>query len=239
MAGALFACTADTPSPSVEQPSPTPTFECPNQASTVEDANALVGEPATSDVDGDGSSDAVSIHLDTAGERGCQAFLVVEVDTGRLSLPIWEVGPQGGLPQPTIKAIVDIDSDGSSEIVLDEALGASTQFVGLYALSDGGLTWVRSRTDQGGLFPYGGSVGHLEAVDCTNEGSLVVSAALPSPDRSAQARQIYDVRRRFFSLEDGQLVAENTETESLPIDDLERFPEYLSSPFGNCPPPPS
>jgi hypothetical protein len=44
------------------------------------------------------------------------------------------------------------------------------------------------------------------------------------------------VRRRFFLLEDGQLVAENTETESLPIDDLERFPEYLSSPFGNCPP---
>lgn len=229
----LSACTTDSAAPEAQPPSPTETFACPNQLETIEDAGSLVGESVDDDVDGDGTPDSISIHMDAEGGPGCQAYLTVETRGEHLSVPAWLIGAQGGLPQPQIKAIVDINSDGSKEIVLDEATGASTQFVGVYGISDGELVWLRSREQQG-LFPFGGSVGHIEAVDCLTDGTIVVSMAVPAPNAEVPA-QIYSVRRRIFSLSGGRLVPEMTEHHRISIQDLERFPEYQSSPFGNCP----
>lgn len=231
----MVACTAETSSPSVRQPRPSPTFECPNQSRTVEDDGALVGEPTESDVDGDGNLDELSINLDRGGEPGCQAFLVLDTNDGQVSLPVWQVGAEGGLPQPSVRAVVDVDGDGVREIVVDEATGASTQFVALYAVVGDGLVWVEGPEDQQGLFPYGGSVGHLEAVDCSEDGDVVVASATPAPGRSAQEHQLYRVERRRFTLVDGRLKPNGSETHTIPIEELERFPEYRSTPFGDCP----
>jgi len=228
----LGACTADSPPPETQPPTPTETPACPNQSTTIEDGAALVGEPVEDDVDGDGARDTISIHMDPTGEAECRTFLTVETGAGSFSSSAWLVGEEGGLPEPRITAIVDIDSDGYKEIVLDEATGASTRFVGAYRITAGGLVWLRSREPHG-LFAYGGSVGHLEAVGCAAEGTIVVSTAMPAADGSAQT---YSVRRRTFSVSDDKLEPEKTERHSISIHDLERFPEYRTSPFGNCSP---
>ena len=202
------------------------------RSATIEDSGSLVGDPVEDDVDGDGVQDTISLHSDPGGDTECRTFLTVETGAGRFSSSAWLVGSEGGLPEPRITAIVDIDSDGFKEIVLDEATGASTQFVGVYRITAGGLVWVRSRESHG-LFAYGGSVGHLEAVGCAAEGTIVVSNAIPAADDSGET---YEVRRRIFSLSTGELEPEKTERHSISIHDLERFPEYRTSPFGNCSP---
>ena len=45
------------------------------------------------------------------------------------------------------------------------------------------------------LFAYGGSVGHLSAVDCTGDGGVVISTATPGAARSEAEQGIYDVER--------------------------------------------
>jgi hypothetical protein len=226
------ACTDDPSPPETRPPSPTQTPACANQSSTIEDEGSLVGQPREDDVDGDGARDTISIHIDPTGDGECRTFLTVETGAGRFSSSAWLVGGEGGLPEPRITAIVDIDSDGYKEVILDEATGASTQFVGVYRITAGGLVWVRSRESHG-LFAYGGSVGHLEAIGCAAEGMIVASSAIPAADESGET---YKVRRRIFSLSTGKLEPEKTEHHSISIHDLERFPEYRTSPFGNCGP---
>lgn len=234
LAAAAFACTDDPAPTPAQSPTPSPTFACANQQETIEDTGLLIGEPVEDDVDGDGGEDRIAIHMDPDGVGDCRTFLTVGTGGHTLSTPAWLVGPQGGLPHPRVTAVVDIDGDGTDEIVLDEAIGASTQFVGVYAISDGQLVRLRSREPQG-LFPYGGSVGHIEAVGCAGGGTIVVSMAVPAPNSDVSA-QIYKVTRRSFTIGDGRLEDEKTEHHRISIHELDRFPEYESSPFGNCDP---
>ena len=217
-----------------------PPAECPNETAIAADPARQLGPSASADVDGDGIQDTVRLARDPAGLAGCLAFVVAELgNVTVVAAPTWEVGAEGGLSQPRINGFVDIDGGGGDEILIDEAAGASTQFVGAFAFVDGDLERV---TAKGGivpesgpfaqLFPYGGSVGHVEGVDCTDEG-VVVSSAVPAVGGAGGAVR-YEVERRFFTYEGTTLDEAEVETETVASGDLNRFPEFSAGPFGSC-----
>ena len=236
--------------PGTGLPSATPTatdtsspIVCPNESAVAADLGRQVGPSTETDIDGDGALDKVRLAADPAGPEGCRTFIVVDVGgVSTVAAPVWEVGSQGGLPQPRIHGFVDIDGRPGAEILVDEAAGASTQFVGAFVYLDDDLQRVTADGGLGAevpsgaadLFPYGGSVGHVEAVDCAGDETIVVSVALPSADQAAAQEGIYEVRRRFFVFDGGVLERDEVETEDVPIDELDRFPEYAASPFGSC-----
>jgi hypothetical protein len=73
-------------------------------------------------------------------------------------------------------------------------------------------------------------VGHVEAVDCTTDGRVVLSSAIPKEDR-------YQVSRRFFRPSGSTLNLEPAATRRavVTLNQLEDFPEFAASPFGTCP----
>jgi len=227
--------------PAISPASPTGTVSvtpigCANEPVIAADASRQLGTSARGDVDGDGIEDQIRLAADPEGPEGCTAFVVAEIGGSVASAPVWEVGREGGLPQPRIHGFADIDGRPGNEILVDEAAGAATQFVGAFVLVDGDLQRI---TADGGivpeagpfadLFPYGGSVGHAEAVDCTKDG-IVVSTAVPAASGSMR----YEVERRFFTYDDGTLDKADVVTETVPSQNLNRFPEYASGPFGSC-----
>lgn len=223
-------------------PSPVSTAgDCPNEAATATDPARRAGTSVQADIDGDGNLDTVALALDPAGTPGCSAFVVVDLGIEVVAAPVWEMGSEGGLPQPRIHGLEDIDDRPGDEILVDEAAGASTQFLGAFTFIEGDLTRITARGGIGqdevaafdNLFPYGGSVGHIEGVDCAG-GFVVVSTATPSSDQDELARGIYEVARRFFTLEEGTLESEETQRTKTTAVELDRFPEFGSAPFANC-----
>ena len=215
---------------------------CENEATVVADPARQVGGSTSADVDGDEALDDVFIAADSSAPAECAAFIVARLATGETtSAPIWEIGRTGGLPQPRIHGMIDVDGVPGSEILVDEAAGASTQFVGVYVISDGDLVEVTvdgtlpsgSVAETSDLFAYGGSVGHLDAVDCADEG-IVVSSATPSSDQDEQAEGIYDVERHFYLFEGSKLEREDVVREKLPVDEIDSLPEFGGSLFGSC-----
>jgi hypothetical protein len=249
--GLVFLPACEGSSPSVKPPttisrtggeaSPSPTesptsdivSECPDAADVTSDPSARIGGSLHGDVDGDGSPDEVSLAFDEKAARGCQAFLIVEGADETRVLAIEGFDPGFGLPQPRLNTLAEVDAAPGSEVVVDLVTGASTQFVGLFTATGEGLARVVVEGDDfptDDLFPYGGSVGHLEASNCAGEaGTVVVSTATP---RGAD----YQVTRRFFSFEDStpRIEPSSTERERIAFEELRRFPEYKSAPFGAC-----
>lgn len=217
------------------------TADCPNEAAVAEDPARQTGPSSRADVDGDGIQDTVRLASDPTGPEGCTSFLVVDLgDVSIISAPVWEVGREGGLPQPRIHGFANIDGQPGDEILVDEAAGASTQFVGAFVHVDGDLERVTARggvSPEAGpfqdLFAYGGSVGHIEAVDCSTEG-VVVSTAVPSGEAAGGGSVAYEVERRFFAFDGAVLEEEQSETKTVRIEELDRFPEYAAGPFGSC-----
>ena len=192
------------------------------------------------DVDGDGDDDDIYIATDPDGVAGCRSFLVVDAGRTVYTTAVDPSGAPRSLSIPTLNSLADLDGESGTEIIVNVEMGASTQFVGAFGSAEGRLVRFEMNDkgpgpfagEQGDLFAYGGSVGHLEAVDCAEEGHVVVSVALPKGS-SANA---YEVERRFFSVEDAELFLDKSLTEKhtvqgLKIDD---FPEFASSPFGSC-----
>lgn len=216
---------------------------CANEEAVAGDPARQIGPSTSTDVDGDGAPDEVKLASDPQGTAGCTAFVAVETATGgTVAAPVWEIGTEGGLPQPRLHGFVDIDGRAGDEILIDEAAGASTQFVGAFVYIGDSLQRVtveggvesESAPQVGNLFPYGGSVGHIEAVDCAGEGSVVISIATPSSDRSDAEEGIYDIERRIYLFDGAVLERQEIENHRVPVDRLNRFPEYSSSPFGSC-----
>lgn len=224
-------------------PSPTPAMKCPNQAAATVAPRAGSGPPLTGDVDGDGAEDRVSLAIDEDGPPGCRSFVVVETAAATVAAPAdpGAAETQRGLPSPSLNSLVAIDGDGL-EIVVDVEAGASTRFVGIFTMKSGVLARVETRGPRPGyfggdpatadLFGYGGSVGHIDAVDCLGDASVVVSSAVPADEAGTN----YAVERRFFAFEGFflSLVRPRTERHTIPLEDIERFPEFGRSPFGSC-----
>ena len=255
---ALGACSDPAPEP---EPSPAPVdtvvtspvvsetasptvaadAECENAAAVAADPIRRTNAPVRVDVDGDGIPENVLIALDPTAPVGCQAFLVVQILDVVYSASIWEAGPQSGLTEPSIHSFADINGEPGAEILVVEAAGASTQFVGAFVLTDTALERITfdgasdsSVPEAGDLFPYGGSVGHLEGVDCTDEGTIVVSSAVPGSTEEDLEGGVYNVERTFYRLEGEELHEESNTRDQVRIQRLEQFPEFAAGPFGSC-----
>jgi hypothetical protein len=206
---------------------------CPNEAEVTSGPSARIGGSLRGDVDADGSPDDVSLAFDDTGARGCQAFLVVEGSGESAVLAIESFDRAFGLPQPRLNRLAEVDSAPGSEIAVDLVAGASTQFVGLFTMTGGELARVEVEGDEfpaDDLFPYGGSVGHVDASDCAGEpGTIVISTATPKGDD-------YQVTRRFFRFQGStpRVEPSSTERDRVAFEELGRFPEFRSSPFGGC-----
>ena len=250
--GLLAACSDDEPdarapvTAPVETPAAPSTVipvESPSAASVADcagvdpgDALHRVSGPMIGDVDGDGAPDHVYLTLDAAAPEGCRAFVFVS-GVAAFAAPIQDWDPAAGLSSPSLNRLVQIDGRPGAEIVVNLAAGASTQFVGAWSGFGGDLQRIVAgdragdpSTGGGSLFAFGGSVGHLEAVDCTTVAEVVISSAIPKGAR-------YQVDRRFYNPEGASLKLNVAKTEH-PIVSAERvndFPEFGASPFGTCP----
>jgi hypothetical protein len=227
-----------TSTPTAAEGSPTEASgsECSNEAGIAANALDRVSGPLIGDVDGDGVPERVFIALDDAGPPGCQAFVVVS-GTATTSAPISDWDPATGIASPTLNLLAQIDGRPGAEIVVDLAAGASTQFVGAFSVAGGTFeriettdTRSNSPAGSGGLFAFGGSVGHLEAVDCTTAGEVILSSASPKGNR-------YQLERRFYSPEGAALSLQSAKTERRVVSAtaINTFPEFGASPFGSCP----
>ncbi len=205
---------------------------CANAESVLDDPSRRLPGALEGDVDGDGAADEVMLFLDAGAATRCQAFLSVETAEGATAIPIGAWRRDFGLPRPSLHSLVDIDRAGGAEILVNLAAGASTQFVGAFTMAAGTLEQIEiagQPTQPQGLFGFGGSVGHLEAVDCARGRTVVISAAIPF-------RDVYEVRRRVFTFEGTTLQPRGpARVARVPIERLDRFGEFASSPFGSCP----
>jgi hypothetical protein len=146
------------------------------------------------------------------------------------------------MTEPTLNSLIQLDFEPGEEIVVNLEAGASTQFVGVFKLTADGIERITiegrgpgpfaQEIAQENLFPFGGSVGHLEAVDCLNPALIVMSAATPKGNSADR----YKVERRFFRLEGTVLslqpeANEVHEVEGLTVDS---FREFAGSPFLSC-----
>lgn len=196
-------------------------------------ASQLGGE-TTADVTGDASQDSVYLVRDDAGAPGCRDFLVVGAEDGTHIAPLADPGREYALAEPRLNSLAELDAEPGAEVLVDLEQGASTQFVGMFTVHDGDLVRVRFQGEGAppDLFPYGGSVGHIEASDCGEEpGTVVVSVATPLRDR-------YEVKRSVYRFEGADLIPDRGASERVVVapDEIQELAEFRSSPFGSCPP---
>jgi hypothetical protein len=214
--------TAPTRRPS---PTPTETEVCPNRDDARVEPGSLRG-----DVDGDGGEDVVRIAVDEGGAPGCLAFVAVETSRGELVAPIRDENMDFSLGFPALNTLAEIDGRPGSEVVVDVTAGASTAFAGVFTSLAGRLERMRIKGDPlgyGELFPYGGSVGHLESSDCARDGGIVVSVATAFASR-------YELKRNFFSIAGPSLTLEDTQRVRIELRELQDFPEFAGLPFASC-----
>lgn len=227
----------ETTSPTpVLSPSPTPAApvgDCPG----VDPANPLhrVSGPLIGDVDGDAVPDHTYVTVDAEASPGCQAFVAVS-GPASFAAPIEDWDPAAGMSSPTLNRLAQIDGRPGAEVVVNVAAGASTQFVGVWSALNGQMQRLTAEQSANGgspssqLFAFGGSVGHIEAVDCTGGGEVVITSAIPQGAK-------YQVERRFYEPVDGALSLEPAKTERpvLSAQNVNDLPEVAGSPFGTCP----
>ena len=188
------------------------------------------GRSVPGDVDGDGRSDRVSLFVDRTAEPGCRALVVVRDREGIEAATFDDGVVSFELGLPRLSSLHDIDSEEGLEVVVDIAVGASTAFVGVFSMASGRLERVRSTrlpNIPAGLFAHGGSVGHLDAVDCRRKLVMISSAV-------SQGRG-YEVTRRF--LEPGgdrwRLRGSLTTRSSIRPQHIARFEEFSAAPFSS------
>lgn len=226
------------PSPSSGDTSPpaprsTSVSRCANQDEAISSGEVVGGE-VSGDVDGDGSDDRVYLVRDDDGAVGCQTFLVAGTAAGPLAAPTGEADVSYSLQTPRINSLVQVDGSGGLEILVDVEQGASTQFLGMFKITAAGLEKVRilGGSAYGDLFPYGGSVGHIEASNCTDERDADVLIAIATPNATD-----YTIRTVLYEMK-GASLRPLPLREQPPIAtgaDVELSEGFDSSPFGDCP----
>jgi len=206
-----------------------PDFECPNQAeaemSAVEQAKAVPG-----DIDGAGGPESVFVFADEGGSSGCIGFVVVDLEGEVRSAPVSYPDIDPGFGFPSLNSVASINDLEGEEIVVNVTSGASTQFVSVYTFDGTQLLEVAYENSFGdeaaGVFGFGGSVGHVEAIDCLAD-RVVVSTATPKGRR-------YALIRRFLDPRGAAWVAEGEERSIGSLRRVTSKPEFAGSPFLNC-----
>ena len=241
----LAACTGDPPvdgENGVVTARTDPQGACDNESRVVDSTEVPSEGVLTGDIDGDETGDSIFIATDEDAEAGCRSFLVVTSETTIYSAPVDPSGRPRTLTEPTLNSLIQFDFEPGMEIVVNLETGASTQFVGVFKLTTEGIERITiegrgpgpfaQELAQDNLFPFGGSVGHLEAVDCLNPALIVMSAAIPM----GNAADRYKVERRFFRLDSTVLALQPESTEVHEVKGLtvDSFREFAGSPFGSC-----
>lgn len=227
---ALVACSGDAEPDATEAPAAAPEPACDNQEAVLGDPSLRAGSPEEADVDGDGTPETVSVYYDPEGQVGCEAFVAAEGDETTVAGALETWRGEFGLPMPTLHSVADVDGEPGDEIVVNMGGGASTQFVGL-VVADGAVLRQVTTAVPGqaapGMFGFGGSVGHLDAIDCAPDGGVIVSSALPDDE-------VYRVERTTFDFSGAELIQQKRKVARVPLEKIDRFPEYGASPFGSC-----
>jgi hypothetical protein len=219
--------------PPISSPATSPTDDCPNAEAVALDESLRLSGTLQGDVDGDGGEDSVYLAEDPGAAPECKLFVLVSTTqtTHQASIRHSEIF-ESGISQPRLNTVAQIDGRAGLEVVIDLISGASTVFAGVFTMGGGELVQVKSDTPGmavGDLFAYGGSVGHLDGVDCSSTG-VVASTAVARDDS-------YRVKRYFLVPREDELIVDRglTEKAVIALEDLDRFPEFVRSPFGSCP----
>ncbi|MGH2747867.1 MAG: hypothetical protein ACRDKB_08085 [Actinomycetota bacterium] len=231
LAAACDGTTDGRPNSAATSPRPVTTPTCPNHDAVVSDASLAKPGSLTGDVDGDGSEDEVRLAVDEGGPEDCRAFVIVDSGDVVHALGIEQDGMTFDLNLPQLRGLAEIDGRAGAEIVVDLVAGASTQFAGAFTMGRGPLERleIAEGVASSDLFAYGGSVGHLDGVDCAPDDEIVVTTAVPRGVR-------YLVERRFLVLDEGEFRTTRTERARAPFEGLaERYPELAGAPFATCP----
>jgi hypothetical protein len=222
-----FASQPTDPAPSLVPPPP-----CPNQEKVAGDESLRTGSLA-GDVSGDGVDDRVHVAVDDSADIGCRAFLLVahgdQLDA--VALEVEGLDPALGLP--ALRQLKQVDGAPGADIIVDLIAGASTVFAGVYSMATGEparVTIQGSEPPARDLFPYGGGVGQLSAVDCTDDGTILISSAVPQGARYLVTRNRY-ASTPGARLREGEASTRKVKLEALPA----RFPEFAGPPFRSCP----
>jgi hypothetical protein len=230
----LAAACDGSSSPGPETPtSAAPSTSCSNEEELATDERAHKGE-LEGDVTGDGEADVVLIAIDEEAQIGCRAllFVISEDRTSAVSLDSEDTDMDLGLP--ALEGIKQVDGDGGSDVIVNLAAGASTLFASVFVFADSGLEQIQIEGSQPpveNLFAHGGGVSSLSAVDCGEDGAVVVSTAM------AEGRR-YRVERHTYEFEDEVLVLDSSrdETRRRSLQSIPRsFPEFSGPPFSSCP----
>jgi hypothetical protein len=228
------ARTAQSPAPTR---TPAPATGCANEPRVLAAGQLRAPGRVRADLDGSGGEDVAWLADDPRGAPGCRSFLVADVGAGLLvaSVAGAEDSSGGVLDLPALREAVDVDGRPGAEILVDVAAGASTGFVAVFTVHSGELTRVTARgpgSPPRGLFLYGGSVGHIHAVDCAGEGVVIVSEASAQAVRYAVTRRFLVVRGATWEVDPGR----TSRARAAPRAVFERYAEFRSSPFLGCGP---
>lgn len=228
----LASPTSALPPTPAASPTPSPSGPCPNEDVAARDVALRRPRVVDGDVDGDGAQDRAAVAVDEDGPAGCRAFVVVEANGELFSRPVAvdDGALVAGFPAP--RSLAEVDALPGLDVVVDVAAGASTQFAAVFSLGGDDLVQVAVEGDEPAtddLFAFGGSVGHLDGVDCTEEGFVAVTSAVAQ-------RRSYRVRRTFYAPGAATLVPQRalTETATVDVGDLSAFPELAVEPFASC-----
>lgn len=242
-AGIIGACLVLAACSGEEAPAPRPApsalltpagdLDCPGQAALAADPRARLGN-LTGDIDGDGEADEVALVADEdTRDPACRYFLVVETNTTRYSVALAEEGAEGSARPPNLVTVAQIDGRGGLDVVVSLLAGASTDFSGVFILMDDELERLEVPNGPAGdLFPTGGTVANIAGSDCAGDGRVVISEAI-----AAGAPGRYQVTRRIYEADEGRPALGEPEVETFRAaeDELQRLPEFVTSPFGSCP----
>lgn len=229
-------CTGDDP-PAGSDPTPTPaasprTFVssgCANEEAVAGDISMRLAPTIVHDVDGDGADERIAIHLDPGGKGGCLAFTVVEKGRDTYSAAVEPVADADPLTFGRIIGAAQVNGEAGVEVMVLVGAGASTQFAAVYTWGGRGLVPMEIEGGEGS-FPFGGSTGHVDAVDCTRDRAVVSTSAVRSGGGFAVTRRFYAPARLRFELLRGR-----TERTKISEQELTRFPEFRAGPFAGCP----
>lgn len=202
---------------------------CPGEEQTISDPGLRSGGTLGGDVDGDGAEDSVALATDPSGDDGCRVFVVIEGSAGTGSAPL-DGGLAFDLGLPRLRSLVDIDGRPGAEVVALATAGASTEFLAAFTWRDGGLERVRLDDPElpaPDLFPYGGSVSHLDAPDCADDDQVVLASAVARGDG-------YRVTRRYYGFDGARLVLQGESAERVSFDGIAGEPEFTGAPFSSC-----
>lgn len=240
----LAACSDEEPTnsgetistPSASDVAPTtvqsPGSDCPNASEAVASGERVGGE-VSGDVDGDGSEDVVYVVRDPNGPAGCQTFLVVEASDVTLSTVTEDPGVSYALQTPRVNSLVQVDGEGGLEVLVDLEQGAATQFLGMFTIANGTLMKVRigGGSAYGDLFPYGGSVGRLEASNCAGEKGADLLIAMATANATD-----YTIRTVLYEMQGATLqpLPRNEQPPIVTGADVAASEGFDSSPFGDC-----